>query len=65
MAEQLGTLIGFLLIPILVLVIISTIQFIRTGNAQAARNSATAPWALLLATLFLVLSLIGRFVQNF
>ncbi|MCE7980713.1 MAG: hypothetical protein DYG89_05930 [Caldilinea sp. CFX5] len=65
MAEELGALIGFLLVPILILLLIGGVQFLRTGDAQAARAAATAPWALALAALFLVLSLIGRFAQNF
>ena len=65
MAEQFGAFVGFLLIPVLILLIIGGVQFLRTGDPQAARAAATAPWALALAALFLVLSLLGRFAQNF
>lgn len=64
MAEQLGALVGWLLMPVLLLLLLGLIQFLRTGDMDAARQTATSWWALLLAVIFFLLSLVSRFVQT-
>jgi hypothetical protein len=63
-AEQLGALVGWLLMPVLLLLLIGLIQYLRTGDMDAARQTATSWWALLLAVVFFLFSLVSRFVQT-
>jgi|GEM_PF-6901802 len=64
-AEQLGALVGWFLVPLLILLVIGLIEYLRTGERDQAQRVAFSWWAIALAIGFFLLSLVARFVQRF
>jgi hypothetical protein len=60
---QLGRLIGFFLVPLLLLGAIALIQYWRTRDSQAAMRSMVSWWAIGLALACLLLGIVGQAVR--
>jgi len=60
-----GRLISCLFLPILVLLCIGVIQYIRTRDTKQAFKAVISWWALLIAFVCMLLSVLGQWISSF